>query len=163
MKKLDKRGVATLEFCLVAVPLFTLMFAIFDLGRYAITMQSLRMLASAEAREMMIKCYTPAVINSQLPTNCTADYLSDSDKQTYAPFLYAGGLTPTLSIACTVGAGVTPVPTGCAVDPNIPTPAKGALTVKASQSNFTMLMPIWDAVSKVDVFKAPSASTSIAF
>jgi hypothetical protein len=29
MKKLDKRGVAALEFCLVAVPLFTLMFAIF--------------------------------------------------------------------------------------------------------------------------------------
>ena len=42
MRKLDQRGVAALEFCLVAVPLFTLMFAIFDLGRYAITMQSLR-------------------------------------------------------------------------------------------------------------------------
>jgi Flp pilus assembly protein TadG len=35
MRKLDERGVAALEFCLVAVPLFTLMFAIFDLGRYA--------------------------------------------------------------------------------------------------------------------------------
>ena len=33
MRKLDQRGVAALEFCLVAVPLFTLMFAIFDLGR----------------------------------------------------------------------------------------------------------------------------------
>ena len=44
MRKLDQRGVAALEFCLVAVPLFTLMFAIFDFGRYAITMQSLRML-----------------------------------------------------------------------------------------------------------------------
>ena len=50
MRKLDQRGVAALEFCLVAVPLFTLMFAIFDLGRYAITMQSLRMLANAGAR-----------------------------------------------------------------------------------------------------------------
>ena len=47
MRKLDQRGVAALEFCLVAVPLFTLMFVIFDLGRYAITMQSLRMLANA--------------------------------------------------------------------------------------------------------------------
>ena len=62
MRKLDQRGVAALEFCLVAVPFFTLMFAIFDLGRYAITMQSLRMLANAGARANMINCYTPAVI-----------------------------------------------------------------------------------------------------
>ena len=51
MRKLDQRGVAALEFCLVAVPLFFLMFAIFDLGRYAITMQSLRMLANARCSE----------------------------------------------------------------------------------------------------------------
>ena len=57
MRKLDQRGVAALEFCLVAVPLFTLMFAIFDLGRYAITMQSLRMLANAEARAKYDNCY----------------------------------------------------------------------------------------------------------
>ena len=63
MRKLDQRGVAALEFCLVAVPLFTLMFAIFDLGRYAITMQSLRMLANAGARAVMINCYTDAAIN----------------------------------------------------------------------------------------------------
>ena len=50
MRKLDKRGVAAFEFCLVALPLFIMMFAIFDLGRYAITMQSLRMLANAGAR-----------------------------------------------------------------------------------------------------------------
>ena len=47
MRKLDQRGVAALEFCIVAVPLFFLMFAIFDLGRYAITRQSLQMLANA--------------------------------------------------------------------------------------------------------------------
>ena len=58
MRKLDQRGVAALEFCLVAVPLFILMFAIFDLGRYAITMQSLRMLANAGARAMMIMLHT---------------------------------------------------------------------------------------------------------
>ena len=68
MRKLDKRGVAALEFCLVAVPLFTLMFAIFDLGRYAITMQSLRMLANAEARANMISCYTPAVVGNTSPS-----------------------------------------------------------------------------------------------
>src|SRR6516165_5877147 len=140
MRKLDQRGVAALEFCLVAVPLFTLMFAIFDLGRYAITMQSLRMLANAGARAVMISCYTDAVIQKILPTGCTGDPLpSDAAKQSVAPFLYAGGLTPTL---------------------NIPPPATGAtaLTVTASQPNFTMLMPIWGAA-----FTAPSASTSIPF
>jgi len=134
MRKLDRRGVAALEFCLVAVPLFTLMFAIFDLGRYAITMQSLRALANAEARANMINCYTPAAIANTSPSSCTGDYLSAAQKQAVAPFLYAGGLTPTLSTA-----------SGAA-----------ALTVTASQPGFTMLMPIWGTA-----FNAPSASTSI--
>jgi TadE-like protein len=136
MRKLDQRGVAALEFCLVAVPLFTLMFAIFDLGRYAITMQSLRMLANAGARAVMI-CYD---VPNKTYTGCTGDPLpSDATKQAVAPFLYAGGLAPTL---------------------NIPAPAAGAtaLTVTASQPGFTMLMPIWGAA-----FNAPSASTSIPF
>jgi Flp pilus assembly protein TadG len=136
MRKLDKRGVAALEFCLVAVPLFTLMFAIFDLGRYVITMQSLRTLANAEARANMINCYTPAAIRNTSPSSCTGDYLSVAQKQAIAPFLYAGGLTPTLSTA-----------SGAA-----------ALTVTASQPSFTMLMPIWGTA-----LNAPSASTSIPF
>ena len=141
MRKLDKRGVAALEFCLVAVPLFTLMFVIFDLGRYAITMQSLRMLANAEARAMMISCYTRAVVvNNTSPSGCAGvDYLSTTQKQAIAPFLYLGGLTPTV---------------------NIPTPGVGAtaLTVTASQSGFTMLVSVWGTA-----FNAPSASTSIPF
>src|SRR5262249_3650122 len=137
MRKLDQRGVAALEFCLVAVPLFTLMFAIFDLGRYAITIQSLRALANGEARANMISCYTPAAIGNTSPSSCTVDYLSVAQKQAVAPFLYAGGLTPTLSTA-----------SGAA-----------ALTVTASQPGFTMLMPmIWGAA-----LNAPSASTSIPF
>ena len=136
MRKLDQRGVAALEFCLVAVPLFTLMFAIFDLGRYAITMQSLRMLASAEARANMINCYTPAAIANTSPSGCTGDYLSVGQKQAIVPFLYAGGLTPTVNTV----AGI------------------GALTVTASQPGFTMLVPVWGTA-----FNAPSASTSIPF
>src|SRR3954447_12282017 len=118
MRKLDQRGVAALEFCLVAAPLFILMFAIFDLGRYAITMQSLRALANAGARAMMINdCYVNNVIKKISPT-CSGDPLSGTDKESAAPFLYAGGLTPTLSI---------------------PAPAVGdtALTVTASQPGFT--------------------------
>ena len=45
MRKLDNRGIAAFEMILVSVPLFTLIFVIFDLGRYAITRQSLNALA----------------------------------------------------------------------------------------------------------------------
>jgi Flp pilus assembly protein TadG len=137
MRKLDKRGVAALEFCLVAVPLFMLMFVIFDLGRYAITMQSLRMLANAGARAMMINdCYVNAEIKKTSPT-CTGDPLpSVAAKKAVAPFLYSGGLTPTVNTART-----------------------GVLTVTASQPGFTMIMRhIWPTA-----FDAPSASTSIPF
>jgi Flp pilus assembly protein TadG len=113
MRKLDQRGVAALEFCIIAVPLFFLMFAIFDLGRYAITMQSLRALANAGARAVML---TYDVVNKTY-TGCTGDPLpSRPAKEAVAPFLYFGGYTPEL--------------------------AAGALTVTAS-SNFKMLMPIW--------------------
>jgi hypothetical protein len=138
MRKLDERGAAAFEFALVAVPLFISMFVIFDLGRYAITMQSLRMLANAEARAIMIKCYTPHVTKTpkESPSVCTSDLMSTADKQNAAPFLFAGSLAPTVSI----------------------TASANALTIKATQPGFTMLMPIWGAT-----LNAPSASTSIPF
>lgn len=141
MRKLDQRGVAAFEFCLVAVAFFTLIFTIFDLGRYAITMQSLRSLAGAGARANMIACYTPAAINKTSPSGCTGDYLSTTQKQNAAPFLYAGGLSPTL--ATTSGANAS---------------GGNALTITASQPGFTMMMPIWGTS-----LNAPSASTQIPF
>ena len=153
MRRLDQRGMAALEFSLIAAPLFVLMFAIFDLGRYAITVQSLRTLANAGARATMVKCYTPTKIGTTpqppwsatntSPSSCTGDPLPSGQapaKQDVAPFLYGGGLTPTL---------------------DIPAPAVGAtaLTVTASQPGFTMLTRfIWGTR-----FNAPSASTSIPF
>ncbi|PAY05935.1 pilus assembly protein TadE [Bradyrhizobium sp. UFLA03-84] len=138
MRKLDQRGVAALEFCIVAVPLFTLIFAIIDFGRYAITMQSLRALADAGARANIIQCYTPAVIAGTSPSACTTDYLSDTQKQAAAPFLYNSsvGLSPT--VTTTAGAS--------------------ALTVTASSPNFQMMMSVWGTS-----FNAPSASTQIPF
>ena len=138
MRKLDQRGVAALEFCLIAVPLFTLMFVIFDLGRYAITTQSLRTLANTGARAMMINCYTPAAINKTSPSSCTTDYLSATDKQAAAPFLYSNGSSAPPTVSTTAGAS--------------------ALTVTASQPSFTMIMPIWGTA-----LNAPSASTSVPF
>nr|WP_271617627.1 TadE family protein [Bradyrhizobium sp. CCBAU 51745] len=138
MRKLDNRGAAAFEFVLVFIAFFTLIFAIFDLGRYAITMQSLRTLASAGARATMIKCYTPNVTNNTAPSGCIDinTYLPDPQRQNVAPFLYFGGLTPTM----TAGS------------------SSNNLTVTASQANFKMLMPIWGTG-----LNAPSASTSIPF
>jgi hypothetical protein len=80
------------------------MFAIFDLGRYAITMQSLRMLANAGARAVMISY--DATNNTY--TGCTGDPLpSVAAKKAVAPFLYSGGLTPTLGSHCTYCYGVS--------------------------------------------------------
>ncbi|WP_249210057.1 TadE/TadG family type IV pilus assembly protein [Bradyrhizobium manausense] len=133
MRKLDQRGAAAFEFCLVGMFFFTLMFVIFDLGRYAITVQSLRALADAGARAIMINCYTDAAIQRQSPTGCSGDPLSASQKQAIAPFLFNGGLSPTLSAS-----GSSPI------------------VVTASQPSFTMFMPIWGTT-----FNAPSAATKI--
>lgn len=138
MRKLDNRGFAAFEFILVFTALFTLIFAIFDLGRYAITMQSLRTLASAGARATMIKCYTPDVIQNTAPSGCTDidTYLPVAQRKVAAPFLYFGGLTPTMT-------------TGASSD---------NLTITASQTGFKMLMPIWGTT-----LNAPNASTKIPF
>jgi hypothetical protein len=136
MRKLDQRGMAAFEFCLVALAFFTVVFGIFDLARYAITVQSLRTLANAGARATMINaCYMDAAISKSTPT-CSGDPLpSDAAKQAVAPFLFGGGLTPTLNVA-----------------------GDGPYTVTASQPGFTMIMPIWGTA-----LDTPSASTKLPF
>lgn len=137
MRNLDQRGVAAFEFCIVAMAIFTLIFGVFDLGRYMITMQSLRSLAGAGARAAMLNdCYTNAVLTKTTPS-CSGDYMTDPQKRALVPFLYAGGLSPTVS---TVTGG-------------------SAVTVTASQSGFSMVFTtIWPSS-----FNSPSASTKIPF
>jgi hypothetical protein len=111
------------------------MFGIFDIGRYAITMHSLKMLANAEARANMINCYTPAVLANppSSPSGCTGDYLSPAQKKDAAPFLYG----PTVNTVA----------------------GTGVLTITASLPSFKVLMPIlWGKA-----LDAPSVSTSIPF
>jgi hypothetical protein len=137
MRKLDRRGAAALEFVLTFLPVLTLIFVIFDLGRYAITMQSLRALANAGARAVIINnCFTPDLMNQTSPSGacCTGDPLP-TGKQNWAPFLYLEGLTPTLTVTC----------------------ATKSLTVTAQfpANQFKMLMPIWGGLG------TPVASTSI--
>ncbi|WP_246767615.1 TadE/TadG family type IV pilus assembly protein [Bradyrhizobium sp. CCBAU 53340] len=136
MRRLDQRGVAAIEFCVVAAAIFTLIYAIFDLGRYAIAMQSLRSLAGAGARAAMINaCYTDAALKRTTTVTCSGDYTTDAQKRALVPFLYAGGLTPTVTTV-----------TGAS-----------AVTVTASLQGFSMMFPtIWGSS-----FNNPSASTLI--
>jgi hypothetical protein len=136
MRKLDQRGVAAFEFCIVGAAIFALVFAIFDLGRYVITVQSLRSLAGAGARAALLDdCYTMAALKKTTPT-CSGDYTTEAQKRALVPMLYAGGLSPAVSTV-----------TGTS-----------AITVTASiPSGFTMLFPtLWGAS-----FNNPSASTQI--
>jgi hypothetical protein len=137
MTKLDQRGTVALEFCLVAGALFSLMFAIFDLGRYALTVQSLGSLAGAGARAIMInECYFDNIRKKQEPSGCPTDPLTRDAKEQAAPFLFAGGLTPQL----------------------LATEGASPITVRASQPQFAMIMPFWPAS-----FTAPSVTTKIPY
>jgi Flp pilus assembly protein TadG len=142
MKKLDDRGAASWEFILVAVPFFTLVFAIFDLGRFAITLQSLQTLADAGARAVMI-CYANNIGTSYSGTYTGCDSgnpMTTAAMKNAAPFLYYGGLTPTLGVTSTGTAG------------------SGKKTVTASQPAFAMMTSLWGTT-----FNAPSATASIPF
>lgn len=142
MRKLDRRGVAAFEFCLVAIPFLTSMFVIFDLGRYAITVQSLRALANAGARTIMINCYTDAAIQKTSPTGCGGDLLPSIEAKNEVPlFLYYGHLTPTLSAA----ADASPI------------------VVTASQPDFIMAMTPLTKLLWPASFDKPSVSTQIPF
>jgi Flp pilus assembly protein TadG len=138
MRKLDQRGVSSFEFCIVLVPFLMSIFVIFDLGRYAITMQSLRAYANAGARAAMIgNCYVEPVLAKQEPTCSTAD-LSAVDKSKISPFLGASA-----ALSLTAGSGV--------------------LTVTAEDDSFVMAMtpltsPLWPSS-----FNAPKTSTEIPF
>jgi Flp pilus assembly protein TadG len=123
------------EFALVAVPLFVTLFGIFDLGRYAITMYSLRTLASATTRQVVINCYASKVSQNKSPNTCTTDPLSTTEKQQIAPALYWGG-SPSVSISA----------------------GGSALTVQVSAPSFSMMMPFWGSA-----LNAPSASAQLPF
>jgi Flp pilus assembly protein TadG len=147
MRKLDNRGAAAWEFILVAVPLFTLIFVIIDLGRYALTAQSLQTLANVGARTVMINCFTPQAISGSpsYSTCASSSYLAGpvfdlttAAQKTAAPLLFHVGssASPTLSVAL----------------------GTNAVTVTATESGFRMLMSIFGTA-----LNTPSASTSIPF
>jgi Flp pilus assembly protein TadG len=174
MKPLDNRGAVAWEFVLVALPLFILIFVIFDLARYALTVQSLQTLADTAARAVIIGCYEPDTIanntvsarQAAIKADCISASTTTHNNQFYplasstdtynvknaAPFLYFG-LTPPQANACVGSSAPAYCPSATV------TTSASALTVTASpQPSFAMLMPIWGTS-----LNAPTVSTSIPF
>ncbi len=133
----DRRGTTALEYGLIGIPFLLMLLGIFDLGRYTITAHSLRTLADANARALTVNnCYSWQMIRG-LAVNCAnADLLTTAQDQAIAPFAYAGGLTPTISVTT----GVT------------------SLTVTVTQTGFTMVTPFWGTL-----LNSPSMSVIIPF
>jgi Flp pilus assembly protein TadG len=145
MRKLDNRGAAAMEMILVFVPLFTLIFVIFDLGRYAITLQSLQTLADTAARAAMINCYATDAVNHKLSsvgTDCAAagNPLSTTQMQNAAPLI--SGLTPTVTVTSS-GSNLT-------------------VTAQVAFPNGLGMTPLTQKLWPAS-FNSPSVSTSVPF
>jgi Flp pilus assembly protein TadG len=122
--RLGREGTTSLEFALVAVAFFSIMFACMDLGRYFITQHSLRTLTSELIRATLVQCSGTTSACSLSATNIEAT-------EAKVPFLVASAIT------------LSPVPTRSAVDPST-----GVMTVTASASYaFTFTLPVLSSLS----------------
>jgi hypothetical protein len=134
----DRSGATAMEFGLIGIFVFTLLFGIFDVGRYAIVLHSLQTLADESARQEII-CYSPLIAQNKPLAGCSGNPLSAASKQAIAPFLYLGGATGGAPAVSTTVVG-------------------GRHVVQASQPGFTMLMPFFPAS-----MNGPSVAVSLPF
>ena len=87
----DRRGATAFETTLILIPLFMIIFAIFDLSRYALTWYSVSNLADEASRRQMI-CYSPLIAGKVKTVACASDPLSTDEKKIVAPALFWGDL-----------------------------------------------------------------------
>ena len=87
----DRRGATAFEATLVLLPLFMIIFGIFDLSRYALTWYSVSNLAH-EAMRRQIICYSPLIAGTVKIVTCPSDPLTTDQKKTVAPALFWGAL-----------------------------------------------------------------------
>jgi Flp pilus assembly protein TadG len=135
----DRRGSTAIEFAMICLVFFFMLFGIVDLGLYGLTTFSLRTLASETARGVIIECLSSTTyITTHVPVaGCAVDPYTTAQKQDIAPFLYWGGLTPTVVISGTTS----------------------PITVTVTQSGFSVLLPVaWG-----NVLNAPSMTTTVVF
>jgi hypothetical protein len=111
-----------MEFALVAIPFLFLMIATTDLGRYFITLHSLRTLTAEAARSVMVNCFGGGA--------CCLTTTQISAAEAKTPFL--------------VPASFRTVPSACQQAPD----ASGLRTVTVSaQYPFTFIFLVWSALS----------------
>ena len=85
MKRKHRRGTATVEFAIVAIPLFLLIFASIEFGRAMMAMQGLEEAARAGCRKAVLKGSTPAEVESTVDDILLANGIG----------VYAVDVTPT--------------------------------------------------------------------
>jgi hypothetical protein len=95
----DRRGATAFEVTLILFPLFMIIFAIFDLSRYALTWYSVSNLADEAIRQQTI-CYSPLIAKKPLviSVTCPSDPLSTDQKKVAAPALFWGNPAPTVTV-----------------------------------------------------------------
>jgi hypothetical protein len=87
----DRRGATAYETTLVLFPLLMIIFAIFDVSRYALTWYSVSNLAHEAMRKQII-CYSPLIAKTETAVTCSSDPLSTDQKKIVAPALFWGAL-----------------------------------------------------------------------
>ena len=121
----DRRGATAFEATLVLLPLFMIIFGIFDLSRYALTWYSVSNLAHEAMRQQII-CYSPLIAGTKKNVTCPSDPLSTDQKKIVAPALFWGGVdAPTVS-----------------TNPNGTTTVSEPRTVTASVTGFKPIIPL---------------------
>ena len=85
----DRRGATAFETTLILFPLFMIIFAIFDLSRYALTWYSVSNLADEAIRQQTI-CYSPLIAGKVKTVACPSDPFSTDQKKIVAPALFWG-------------------------------------------------------------------------
>jgi inner membrane protein involved in colicin E2 resistance len=92
----DRRGATAFETILILIPLFMIIFAIFDLSRYALTWYSVSNLADEASRRQTI-CYSPLIAGAVKTVACPSDPLSTDQKKIVAPALFWDHMVPTVT------------------------------------------------------------------
>jgi TadE-like protein len=93
----DRRGATAFETILILFPLFMIIFAIFDLSRFALTWVSVSSLADEAIRQQTI-CYSPLIAGKVKTVVCPSDPLSTVQKKHAAPALFWGKPPPTVTV-----------------------------------------------------------------
>jgi len=99
----DCAGVVAMEYGIVALFMFALVFGTIDVGRYAVTLHQMSILADEAARQQII-CYAPYTAKVVTSVTCAKNPLSTDTINALAPFASTGGVL-SITTAPQIGPG----------------------------------------------------------